>query len=163
MVSRDDQEASMKLIDDRTGIEIITKDECLRLLGDEEVGRLGVVHGRSPLIFPVNFQLDGDTIVFRTAPGTKLEAGPRSPACFEIDSFDGATKCGWSVLVSGRLEEVNVYDVEGEIQAGVHPWARGTRDHWMRLRPTHITGRIVSGRDTSPASVRDSRGFEPLP
>ena len=133
----------MTLIDDRTGIEIIPRSECLRLLGQDEIGRLGVVHGHSPVVLPVNYQLDGDTIVFRTAPGTKLEAGPRAPACFEIDSFNRATRSGWSVLVSGRLEEVSVYELKGETQVKVQPWVNGKREHWMRLRPTSITGRIV--------------------
>jgi nitroimidazol reductase NimA-like FMN-containing flavoprotein (pyridoxamine 5'-phosphate oxidase superfamily) len=135
----------MALIDARTGIEVITEDECLRLLSEDEIGRLAVVHGGSPVVFPVNYQLDGRAIVFRTAPGTKLDAGPRSPACFEIDSFDRATKSGWSVVVAGRLEEVSAYDVKGETQLKVHPWAKGAREHWMRLVPKRITGRFVRG------------------
>ena len=123
--------------------EIITAEECLRLLGEDEIGRLGVVHGNSPVVLPVNYQLDGETIVFRTSHGTKLDAGPRSPACFEIDSFDRTTKSGWSVMVSGRLEEVSVYEMNNETQQKVQPWVDGKRDHWMRLRPTanHRTDR----------------------
>src|SRR4051794_14776443 len=136
----------MALIDDRTGIEIITEDECLRLLAEDEIGRLAIIDGGAPVMFPVNYQLDGRTIVFRTAPGTKLEGGPRAPASFEIDSFDRATKAGWSVLAAGRLEEVDVYDVKGETQLRVQPWADGTRERWMRLRPTRITGRVVRPR-----------------
>ena len=61
-------------------------------------------------IFPVNYVLDGDTIVFRTDPGTKLGAAGRARASFEIDSVDREHRTGWSVVASGRLEEVTRYD-----------------------------------------------------
>lgn len=49
-------------------------------------------------------------MVFRTAPGTKLFSGPRSAATFEIDAFDREHRTGWSVVVTGRLEEVTKFD-----------------------------------------------------
>jgi len=125
---------------DRTGIEVIDRDECLRLVRGRQVGRLGIVAGGEPLILPVNYVVLDETIVFRSAPGSKLDMGPRSPACFEVDEFDEAMQAGWSVLVAGRLEEID----EGEAgAAGVTPWAPGPRDHWMRLVPRRVTGRRV--------------------
>ena len=59
-------------------MRVLTRQECLDLLADQEVGRIAVVLGRRPLIFPVNYVLDGDTIVFRTDPGTKLAAASSS-------------------------------------------------------------------------------------
>ena len=64
------------------------RDESLRLLADHDVGRLVVVEEHRPLVFPVNYVLDGDAVVFRTDPGTKLSKGPRARASFEIDAFD---------------------------------------------------------------------------
>ena len=92
-----------KTIDARTGLEIIDPDECRRLLGTDEVGRLAVIDGGSPAIFPVNYVVDGDSVVFRTATGTKLDAGTRHPVAFEIDDFDRESRTGWSVVVSGHL------------------------------------------------------------
>lgn len=135
----------MKLIDARTGIEWLDRAECLRRLEADEIGRLAVVEGGSPHILPVNYRMDGDAVVFRTAAGTKLDAVGRAPACFEIDGFDRTTRTGWSVVVTGRLEEV-----EASTRAGrrvrdlpVTPWADGERDHWVRLVGERITGRIV--------------------
>jgi nitroimidazol reductase NimA-like FMN-containing flavoprotein (pyridoxamine 5'-phosphate oxidase superfamily) len=136
----------MTTIDRRTGLERIGKDECLRLLAAEEVGRVAVVHGRTPAIFPVNYLLDGSSIVFRTDPGTKLEAGPRSPACFEIDAVDRTTHAGWSVVATGRLEEVTKYDSRTWTRVRdlpVEPWAGGEKAHWMRLVPDRISGRRI--------------------
>jgi nitroimidazol reductase NimA-like FMN-containing flavoprotein (pyridoxamine 5'-phosphate oxidase superfamily) len=136
----------MKSVDARTGIEWIDRDECLRLLAADEIGRLAIVVGGSPAVFPVNYALDGETIVFRTDEGTKLTAGPRAPACFEIDDFDRTLRVGWSVVASGRLEEVTRYTtsaLERAQQLPIGPWAGGAKAHWMRLVPESITGRRV--------------------
>jgi len=135
----------MRNVDTRTGIEILDRDECLRLLRQDEIGRLSVIDGRAPVVLPVNYAMDGENVVFRTAAGTKLRVGPGARASFEIDSFDRSTHSGWSVLVAGRLEEVDVYDVNGQTQRAIRPWAAGTRDHLIRLQASRITGRIVRG------------------
>lgn len=136
----------MTTTDPRSGLERIDRDECLRLLAAEEVGRVAVVHGNTPAIFPVNYVLDGSAIVFRTDPGTKLEAGPRAPACFEIDAVDRTTRVGWSVVATGRLEEVTRYDSQTWSRVRdlpVEPWAGGEKAHWMRLVPDQISGRRI--------------------
>jgi nitroimidazol reductase NimA-like FMN-containing flavoprotein (pyridoxamine 5'-phosphate oxidase superfamily) len=125
-------------------IEWLSIDECSWLLRCADVGRVGVVAGGSPLVFPVTFVLDGDAVAFRTGAGTKLAAAGRAPACFEVDAFDPATRTGWSVLVQGRLEEVTRHDartfdrLEG---LGLRPWLDGAGDHWIRLVPESTTGR----------------------
>ena len=137
----------MQLIDARTGLERLDREECLRLLGADEVGRLAIVDFGTPTIFPVNYVMDGDTPVFRTDPGTKLDDGPRSRACFEIDSFDRETRTGWSVIVFGRLEEVTRFDdrTHSRVRAlPIEPWAGGEKRHWMRVLPDRITGRRIT-------------------
>ncbi len=132
-----------------SGIELIDRDECVALLAADEIGRLAVIDGGRPLIFPVNYALDGEEIVVRTAPGTKLEQGPRAPACFEIDGFDRSARTGWSVVVTGRLEELTAYNgaaFERAAELAIHPWAHGERDHLLRLLPASITGRRIRGR-----------------
>lgn len=129
-----------------TGIELIDREVCLDLLRADEIGRLAVIDGGRPIIFPVNYVVDGEHIVFRTAPGTKLDEGPRSPACFEIDEFDRTHHAGWSVVVKGRLEEVTPYNGALFARASelpVHPWAEGSKEHLMRLVPASITGRRI--------------------
>jgi nitroimidazol reductase NimA-like FMN-containing flavoprotein (pyridoxamine 5'-phosphate oxidase superfamily) len=138
----------MRFVDSRTGIEVLEREECLTLLGGDVIGRLAVVAGGAALVFPVNYALDGDAIVFRTASGTKLDAASRALASFEIDSFDRETRSGWSVVVTGRLEEATPYDgamLERVRHLPVEPWAQGEKPHWMRLVPARITGRRVIG------------------
>ncbi|MBN2623445.1 MAG: pyridoxamine 5'-phosphate oxidase family protein [Acidimicrobiales bacterium] len=137
-----------RTIDARTGLEVIDPDECRRLLGGDVVGRLAIVDGGTPVVFPVNYVLDGDAVVFRTAPGTKLAVGPRGAVAFEIDDIDRTTRTGWSVLVTGRLEEVTEFDgatLERVKQLPVEPWSGGDTPHWMRLVPSRVTGRRIVG------------------
>jgi len=136
----------VQLLDTRTGMERLTREECVALLATEEVGRLAVVDFGTPVVFPVNYALDGDTVVFRTDPGTKLDKGTRSRAAFEIDDFDREHRTGWSVVAVGRLEEVTAFD--GPLFDRVHalpiePWAGGEKQHWVRLVPDRISGRRI--------------------
>jgi nitroimidazol reductase NimA-like FMN-containing flavoprotein (pyridoxamine 5'-phosphate oxidase superfamily) len=137
----------MRMIDRRTGLEVLDRDTCLELLAGDEVGRLAIAGRGAPILMPVNYALDGETVVFRTDPGTKLErAGRFGRAAFEIDRFDREARSGWSVVVTGRLEEVTDYDaatLERLTRLPLRPWARGEKQHWVRLVPSKITGRRV--------------------
>ncbi|HEX8802745.1 MAG TPA: pyridoxamine 5'-phosphate oxidase family protein [Acidimicrobiales bacterium] len=136
-------------IDRRTGLEVLDIDTCLELLASEEVGRLAIGTGGAPLVVPVNYALDGETIVFRTDPGAKLDWAGRGGATFEIDGLDRDSRTGWSVVVSGRLEEVTRYDaatLERVSRLAVEPWAGGDKQHWLRLIPGSITGRRLHRR-----------------
>jgi len=137
----------MRAVSRHSGIEVLDSDECRRLLAQDEVGRVAVVIGATPMIFPVNYALDGDDIVFRTLPGSRLDVG-QGHAAFEVDHFDRDQKAGWSVLVTGHLEAVSWYQANDmrRVQAlDVRPWAGGDRSVWLRLRPSFTTGRVIRG------------------
>jgi len=133
------------MVSKHSEIEIISSDECRRLLSEDVIGRVAVVIGATPMILPVNYALDGEDIIMRTMPGSRLDLG-QGHAAFEVDNFDRTTQSGWSVLVTGHLEEVSWYNSKEmeRLQAlPVQPWATGERNLWLRLRPGFITGRIV--------------------
>jgi nitroimidazol reductase NimA-like FMN-containing flavoprotein (pyridoxamine 5'-phosphate oxidase superfamily) len=136
----------MRSVDRRTGIEILDRDECLVRLRADVVGRIGIVAHGAPLVLPVNYAMDGDVVVFRTGPGSKLASAERGTVCFEIDGVDRDAHTGWSVLVGGRLEEVTEHQ-HAELtrlrELGVSPWIPEGRDHWMRIVPAWISGRRV--------------------
>lgn len=139
----------MRLLDYRTGLEVIERDDCLRLLGQRQygMGRLALVDNGHPVILPVNYALDGDRPVFRTAAGSKLEAALKgAPVAFEVDEFDDATHGGWSVLVKGFAEVLPApADVFRLSAMPLRPWAEGDRPVWVQVRPEIITGRRVPG------------------
>jgi len=122
----------------------LTLAECLELLAGQEVGRLAVVVDGQPLIFPVNYVLDGDSIVFRNDPGTKLTNASFNRVAFEVDAVFPATKEGWSVVVTGTAREFTdaLDDVSVREQAlPLTTWAAGDKGHWVRIVTPHITGR----------------------
>ncbi|MGY1590849.1 pyridoxamine 5'-phosphate oxidase family protein [Geodermatophilus sp. SYSU D00708] len=133
----------------------ISVEECYRLLRTQQVGRLGVNAEHYPLIVPVNYGMDGTTIVIRTSPGTKLSNADHANVTFEVDEIDPIHRSGWSVLVRGLAEEVT--DAHGPDlvrrthDVGVTPWAPGEHGHWLRLIPHHVTGRRVVPGELPPA------------
>lgn len=138
----------MRLVDERSGLELIPADECLRLLERGHVGRVGLTQSGRPVILPVNYVLDGDTVVFRTDEGTKLRfAQRRSFVAFEVDDIDAIYHTGWDVLVTGVAEEVHdPGEIERIDKLGLRPWAEGPKRHYVRIRPGAITGRRVGGQ-----------------
>jgi nitroimidazol reductase NimA-like FMN-containing flavoprotein (pyridoxamine 5'-phosphate oxidase superfamily) len=130
------------LLDD--GLQTLDENEALRLLAQNEVGRVGLSVGALPAIFPVNYRIDG-CIVFRTAPGSKLLAAARNAVvAFEVDDFHAADRSGWSVLVVGTSEIVHDLDVTFKVLAEeLEPWADGPRFSIVRIRPGFVSGRRI--------------------
>jgi nitroimidazol reductase NimA-like FMN-containing flavoprotein (pyridoxamine 5'-phosphate oxidase superfamily) len=124
--------------------EPLSVDECLAHLTCEQVGRLVLVVDGQPRVFPVNYALDGDAVVFRTAPGTKLHTISRSLAVFEVDHWGPSEGSGWSVVVEGLAQEITSADAPGLRQRPgalpLRPWAAGDRHHFVRILPLTITG-----------------------
>src|SRR3546814_16284954 len=72
------------------GLELLSEEEARELLDHSEIGRVGVTMGAIPAIFPVNYAIVDDLIVFRTAPGSKLSAATEGAVvAFAVDEFDG--------------------------------------------------------------------------
>lgn len=129
-------------------IEILTRDECLRLLAENTFGRLALnLRSEAPMIRPINYRFDERTqsIVFRTDFGSKLQAVIlASHASFEIDGVDHERRTGWSVIVTGRVEKVaNSLELERFAHLGVDPWAPGRKPYWARIRVWNVTGRRI--------------------
>jgi len=136
-------------------MEELSADECYRLLGTHEVGRLGVNAEHYPLVIPVNYGLDGTTIVIRTHPGTVLRAASHANVTFEVDDIDRRTRSGWSVLARGLAEEVGDGHHEDLVArthaAGTAPGAPGHHGSWLRLIVHHVTGRRIVPGELPPA------------
>lgn len=133
---------------DHAGLEILPFEACLRLLDSVPVGRVGFFADGEVVILPVNHLVDGQDLIFCTGAGSKLSSiGSKNLVGFEADSYDARTHSGWSVVVSGLTEEV---DSDEQIRRlndlGLQSWGRAADDpHWIRIRPTSITGRRTSG------------------
>jgi len=138
-------------IDPRTGLVDLDEVECWELLSAAGIGRIAVIDGHQPDIFPVNYVVDDQRIVVRTGPGTKLAAAViNGLAAFEVDSLDPGNHTGWSVVVHGTVAEVK--DLDGVLEAkdlGIEPWADGGKSRYMTITPSDISGRRIP--DQSPS------------
>lgn len=119
--------------------EVLLRPECMALLATRTVGRLAVADDdEPPFVVPVNYLLDGETIVFRTGPGEKLRLLRHHPASFQVDQFDELLREGWTVLVRGTTERATPAQVE---RLALTAWAPGDKATWVQMR-----ARVVSGR-----------------
>jgi hypothetical protein len=133
-------------------LEELSRDECLALLAGHSVGRIAVVGADGlPFVVPVNYELAGETVVFRTGTGTKFDALNRHPVAFEIDMIDPLHHIGWTVLVQGVAHEASPHEL-GPVN--VEPWL-GPRHHWIQVVPRYINGRRIRLPDTDD----DARGY----
>jgi nitroimidazol reductase NimA-like FMN-containing flavoprotein (pyridoxamine 5'-phosphate oxidase superfamily) len=119
--------------------------ECRRLLEPGGVGRIAFSTAAGPVVLPVNFVVLGGTIVLRTAAGTVIGTHGDDMVAFEVDHIDEALGQGWSVLVRGQAHRVLQ---PGELRhvretAAVVPWAGGTRETYVRIVPSQISGRRI--------------------
>lgn len=150
---------------DLHGSIVMERDECLARLGERSVGRLVVVRGGRPLIFPVSYALVGDEVVIKTNPGTKLNAALRSPVAFEVDEVDEERRWGWSVIVHGRAEEVTAADAP-ELHASADAVLDPMADHKtrvVRIVPGLVTGRRIGRSAMSERTTRTAPPAATLP
>jgi uncharacterized protein len=130
-------------------LEELTEAECVDYLASSQVGRLALVIDGEPAIFPVNYILDGQQVLYRTQEDTDLSLAGLTRVAFEVDHIDPATHEGWSVLVQGRADDIgNTLDGTSERlrRRTLETWAPGPRGRWFAIRPSKITGRRLRVR-----------------
>lgn len=128
-------------------IRALTDSECWQRLADHPagIGRVGT-GGPSPNILPVNYVLDGRSVVFRTGEGRKLTAvGAHERVAFEVDHLDAEAHTGWSVVLRGFAHRVtDPAEIERLDALGLQPW-----DPSPKTAVVRITTRMVEGREIS--------------
>jgi nitroimidazol reductase NimA-like FMN-containing flavoprotein (pyridoxamine 5'-phosphate oxidase superfamily) len=127
----------------------LSGDECRELLVTKDVGRLAVVVGGYPEVFPVNYAVVRDRVVVRTDAGVKLRHARFERVCFQVDELDTAQRTGWSVLVKGIVHELKAGDRHAEeldfVAAQIRPWAGAAKSHVLVVTPMNVTGRRIVG------------------
>jgi len=129
--------------------EVLNATQCRALLEGATVGRLGVSIEALPVVLPVNYAMDGNSIVFRTTPGTKLSAALRKTVvAFEVDEYEPNGDVGWSVLVQGVASEIDdVDDVDRARQLALRVIsADGHSDSFVRVDIGTVSGRRLRPR-----------------
>lgn len=125
-------------------LEVLDEQQCRRLLGSRNIGRIAFSSADGTEIFPVNYAADESTIVFRTDGESRLMESLKRRVVFEADDWDPATGVGWSVVVKGIAEEItrgiDPFATALRTQPVV-PLAPGVREVWIAVYPSEITGR----------------------
>jgi uncharacterized protein len=125
-------------------LEELSEAECMDYLAGAQVGRIALVIDGQPAIFPVNYIVDGEQVLYRTAEDSELSKAGLTQVAFEVDHIDPTTRQGWSVLIQGRADDLDGA-IDGTSQRlrrrTLHTWAPGTRDRLIVVRPSKITGR----------------------
>lgn len=129
------------MTDSLSPVSELAADACWDLLRRNQFARLALTVGGEPEIFPINYVVQRGTLVFRTAPGTKLAAlTVNDIVALEIDGFD--QKSGWSVVVKGKAHPSEWgSDFEDAASSGLVPWVATRKQVFVRIEPRRVTGR----------------------
>ncbi|GAA4631855.1 pyridoxamine 5'-phosphate oxidase family protein [Actinoallomurus vinaceus] len=128
---------------DSGGLEILSEEECRRLITAAPLGRIVFTDRALPAIQPVNFVISRGEVIIRTSSGSKLAAAARNAVvAFEVDEFDPSVHTGWSVVIVGHAR---VLSENGELthvrSLPLRTWAPADHDYYIAIRPELISGR----------------------
>lgn len=135
------------------GVRELSADECWLLIRRQSLGRFAFPQReRAPLVFPMNYLVFEDTLIVRSAPGTKLEnLLHTSLVTFELDGSDRAH--WWSVVMEGCVRRMDADDeIEQTGAVDLVSWNPVPKFDFLRITPTLITGRRFPNPTHHPAS-----------
>ena len=124
----------------------LSRAECLQLLGQKSVGRVAFQTADGLRIFPVNYVVDDDRIVFRTLPYGVIARSIRvADVAFEVDDLDEELHSGWSVLAVGSCQRIEDPSEVASLRQSEpqQPWVDGTRELYFAIRWKGLSGRRV--------------------
>ena len=122
-------------------VAVLTEAESWDLLRGVSLGRLVITVTGWTEIFPVNFVVQKNTLLFRTSEGTKLlTTALNEYVVFEADDHNVAE--GWSVIVRGKARVLSTWAELTEARsAGLYPWIATQKERFVRITPHSVTGR----------------------
>ncbi|MEV0406731.1 pyridoxamine 5'-phosphate oxidase family protein [Actinoallomurus sp. NPDC050550] len=128
---------------DSGGLEILSEEECRRLITAAPLGRIVFTERALPAIQPVNFAVSDGEVIIRTSSGSKLAAAARNTVvAFEVDEFDPAIHTGWSVVLVGHARVVSENGELSHLRSlPLRTWTPNEHDHYIAIRPELISGR----------------------
>ncbi|GAA3033774.1 pyridoxamine 5'-phosphate oxidase family protein [Microbacterium dextranolyticum] len=121
----------------------LSDQECWDRLAEQQLGRLVTRVGDVLDIFPVNYTVDGESLVFRTAEGSKLtEIAINDEVLFEADEYTETD--AWSVVVRGRARRLDTVEEVAEAdRLPLQPWVPTVKYNYVRITPASLSGRDV--------------------
>jgi uncharacterized protein len=133
------QEEVMMDYDEDIIVEL-SQEECWAALCAEEFGRLAYLLGDEVNLVPLNYTVDGDTLLFRTAEGSKLLGIVMHPdVVFEIDTYDEDS--AQSVIVRGKARLLEEDEAHRADTTPLRPWLPTLKYNVVEIEPVATTGR----------------------
>lgn len=122
-------------------IAVLSEDDAWARLGSQKYGRLATSVGGVVDLVPVNFVVDNQSIVFRTAAGSKLAGlAVNGAVVFEADEI--GENDGWSVVVHGTARILERDDeIAAAEQLDLRPFVPTVKRTFVRVTPERVTGR----------------------
>lgn len=121
----------------------LSQDECWEMLRGEEFGRLAFRLVDEVHITPINYAVDGETLLFRTAGGNKLlSVAMGSEVAFEIDRYD--EESARSVVVRGTARQLPEVEEHRSENVPLRPWVGTLKYNVVEIAPKVVSGRAFS-------------------
>lgn len=121
-------------------VTVMTTEECWDFLRTREFGHLAFHLADQVHITPINYAVDGDTLLFRTAEGSKLLAVVMNPdIAFEVDQYDEHQAT--SVIIRGTARELEEDEEHRAENVPLRPWVPTLKYNVVEIRVSEISGR----------------------
>jgi nitroimidazol reductase NimA-like FMN-containing flavoprotein (pyridoxamine 5'-phosphate oxidase superfamily) len=121
-------------------VTALSPDECWEMLRAEEFGRLAYRLGDEVHITPINYAVEGGSLLFRTAEGNKLLAVVLgSEVAFEIDRY--GEESARSVVVRGTARLLPGDEAHRADNVPLRPWSPTLKHNVVEIQPKVVSGR----------------------
>lgn len=118
----------------------LTTEQCWEMLRNEEFGRLAYHLSDEVHITSINYAIDGETLLFRTAEGSKLLGiAMNHDVAFEIDRFSDTEAA--SVIIRGTARILEEDEEHRSENVPLRPWVPTLKYNVVEITPVEITGR----------------------
>lgn len=123
--------------------QVLTEDECWARLAATEFGRMAYHLADEVHIAPVNYAVEGQTIVFRTAEGSKLlGVVMNEDVAFEVDRIEDDDELAWSVIARGKAHLLEGDDARDAEHLRLRPWVASRKFNVVAIHVDEISGRL---------------------
>jgi nitroimidazol reductase NimA-like FMN-containing flavoprotein (pyridoxamine 5'-phosphate oxidase superfamily) len=136
----------------------LTPEHCRRILAEERIAHLAQIHEEEPYVTPLSYVVHEGDVVFRTAPGRRVDGLRRDPrVCVEVSRE--TEPGGWeSVVFWGTARFLEDPSIEAEVVAALlakyhtasalgfsSPAAFPEDRLVVAITPEHLSGRASGG------------------
>ena len=126
--------------DDDDVITVLTAEQCWEVLRTEEFGRLAFRLVDEIHITPINYAVDGDVLLFRSAEGSKLLGVVMgSPVAFEVDQYD--EEWARSIVIRGKTRLLDEHEEHRAENVPLRAWVPTLKYNVVEIIPEVVSGR----------------------